>query len=475
MTTPPQKKAQTSAKATLVIVSAVQFLVPFVLSAVGVALPVIGRDLEASAVQLSLIQTAQVLAIAIFLLPVGRFADIYGRKRIFITGITIFLAATLGCALAESIEILIMVRFFQGIGSAMIFSTSVAILTEVVPPGKRGRAMGIVVAMIYIGMASGPSISGFIVEYMGWRWIFLCTSTIILVSLVLTVIRLKGEWTIAQGEPFDWSGTFVFMIALFLVIYGAAGLTKTASAKWFALAGLGGMGLFFILQWRTPYPILNLHLLIDNPAFTFSNLATFINYASSFSFIFFFSLYLQYVKGFSPKYAGLLLVIQPLVQAVLAPVAGRLSDFYPPAYIATIGMGFCTVGLFGAGMIDAGASLALIIFVTVLLGISLGLFSTPNMTAIMECVEPRHVGTASSMVATMRTVGILASTTFIAVIFSIYLGDQQMNSGNIGGFLVSQKTSLYFFSGMSLLGTMFSMVKGRLATSISAGQAAGVQ
>jgi MFS family permease len=171
-----------------------------------------------------------------------------------------------------------------------------------------------------------------------------------------------------------------------------------------------------------------------------------------------------------PKYAGLLLVVQPLVQAILAPIAGRLADSYPPAYIATIGMGFCTVGLFMAGTIDAGTSLTLILIIFGLLGLSLGLFATPNMTAIMECVQPRHVANASSMVATMRSTGILASATVIAVILSYFMGNQQITNENLGAFMKSMHTSLYFFSAMSLVGTFFSMVKGRLATTISTKQ-----
>jgi MFS family permease len=427
---------------------------------VGIALPVIGREFGASAVQLSLVQTAQVLAISLILLPMGRFADIHGRKRIFLSGTSFLCVSTLILGFARTIEVFIVLRFIQGIGVAMIFSTSIAILTAVFPPGQRGRAMGVIVAMVYLGMAAGPSISGFIIEYLGWRWVFFLLSGIMAAALILTVTKLKGE-------PFDWAGSAVFMLSLFLIIYGATELTEIRAARWIILAGLAGMALFFRMQWHSRYPILDIHLLTNNLTFTFSNLATFINYAATYSFIFFFCLYLQYVKGIPPKYAGLLLIIQPLVQAVLAPMVGRLSDSFPPSRIATMGMFFCTIGLFIAGTIDAGTSFTVLILVTIIQGISLGLFSTPNMTAIMECVEPRHYGTASSMVATMRTTGILASTTIIAMVFSFYMGHQPVTEANLEEFLNSQQTSFYLFSALSLVGTIFSMVKGRLAISIS--------
>jgi MFS family permease len=463
----PETAAQPSEKVTIAVVAIVQFLVPFMLSGLGVALPVIGRELQASAVQLSLIQSAQVLGIVMLLLPVGRFADIHGRKKVFTSGIAILAATTLALALARSIEVFILLRFLQGVGSSMIFSTSFAILTAVVPSDRRGRAMGVVVACVYSGMTAGPSVAGFIIDFLGWRWVFGLGFVVELAALTLTIAKLKGEWTSAQGESFDWLGTIIFMLSMVLLVYGATELVKEAAAKWIGLIGLVGMGLFLGRQWRSAYPIIDVHLLIENLAFTFSNLATFINYASAFSYVFFFSLYLQYVKGLPPKYAGLLIVIQPLVQAMLAPIAGRLADAYPPSYIATIGMGFCTIGLFLAGTIDPAASMAMIVFVTAMLGLSLGLFSTPNMTAIMGCVAPRHFGTAASLVSTMRSTGMLASATVIAIIFSLYMGNQQVSNANIDAFMQSMHTSLYLFSAMSLFGTLFSMVKGKLATSMA--------
>jgi MFS family permease len=462
-----QTNAQSSEKAILIVVSLVQFMVPFLLSSLMVALPPIGRDLHASAVQLSLIQSAIVLGIVVFLMPVGRFADIHGRKRIFIIGISILSLATLILTMVQSIEIFILVRFIQGVGVSMIFSTSFAILTAVVPAERLGRAMGIAVASVYAGMACGPSISGFIIDYANWRWVFGVGFIFQILALLLTLTKFKGEWTSARGESFDWVATLIYIASMFLLVYGATQLVRADYAKWFALVGLMGMMLFLVRQWRSPYPILDVHLLVDNLAFTFSNMATFINYAATFSFLFFFGLYLQYVIGLTPKFAGLLLIIQPLVQTVLAPIAGRLADTYPPSYIATVGMGFCTIALFLAGNIDPTTPIVLIITVSALLGVSMGLFSTPNMTAIMSCVTPRHYGTASSFSATMRTIGMLASATIIAITFSFYMGSKPVSSETIDGFMKSMRFCLHLFSAMSLMGTFFSMIKGRLAASMS--------
>ena len=466
--TTANKTDKVSPTVTLVIVAAVQFLVPFLFSSINVALPVIGRELNASAVQLGLIITVLALANTAVLLPVGRFADIYGRKRIFIIGTVILAISTLALGMAHSINIFIALRFVQGVGSAMIIATSFAILTTVFPPQRRGRAMGIVVAMVYLGISIGPSLSGIIVSHLGWRWVFFIVFAIILLALLMTLIWLKGEWAISKGEPYDYLGAVIFFISLCILIPGAVQIIDLDMAKWLVLSGVVGLGLFVWVEWKSPYPLLDLRLLIDNLAFTFSNLATFFNYASASSFVFFLSLYLQYVKALSPQDAGMLIIIQPVVQAMLALFTGRLADIYPPSRIATLGMIFCAFGLVAAALINPHTSYIYFVVVMVLLGMSYGLFSTPNMTAIMNSVGPRHHGTASSMVSTMRNTGMLFSTTTITVILSLYLGDQPITRSNIPQFIESMRSSLFLFSALSLLGTIFSMVKGQLATSLSA-------
>jgi EmrB/QacA subfamily drug resistance transporter len=445
---------------TLFVVSAVQFLTPFMFSAVGVALPTIGREFGSSAVQLSLIEMVYILAVALLLLPSGRFADIHGRRRIFITGTVVLTMATILLAVAPNIEVLIFLRFLQGTGAALITSTSIAILSSVFEPKKRGRAMGIIVACVYMGLSAGPTLAGVMITHMGWRWIFIAAVPIEIATLVLTLTRLKGEWAEARGEPFDWPGSLIYMIALFWLIFGTTRLNETVFGKWFMLAGFMGLVVFIIFEWRIASPVLDVRLLASNRTFAFSNIATWINYAASFGVTFFFSLYLQFVKGFSPQTAGFILVIQPIVMAVIAPISGRLSDIYPPARIATLGMGLCAGGLGMSAMLGADSSLAMVITVLVLLGTGFGFFSTPNMTVIMGSVTARHYGVASSMVATMRSIGMLTSMAIITVAFTIFMGHQPVSGNNQREFIASMQMVLMIFSVMSLVGILFSL--GRL-------------
>jgi len=163
---------QDSRSATLLVVCAAHFLMPFMMSAVGVALPAIGREFAATALQLGLVETSYVLSASIFLLAMGRLGDIHGRRRVFQYGIVIFTLAGGSIALAPTIEVLLALRFLQGMGGAMVMATALAMVVSVFPPAERGKALGIAVASVYAGISCGPFLGGVLVTELGWRWIF---------------------------------------------------------------------------------------------------------------------------------------------------------------------------------------------------------------------------------------------------------------------------------------------------------------
>lgn len=462
-----QDNAAISQPVTLFVVSVVQFLTPFMASAVGVALPTIGNEFGASAVQLSMIQMTYILAVAILLLPVGRFADIHGRKRIFIFGIILVLLTTLAIGWARGTTVFILLRFLQGAGTAAITSTSFAILSSVFPAERRGSAMGVIVACVYVGLAAGPTLAGIVTSQLGWRWLFYLMAPIQLLALILTLFKLKGEWADAHGEKFDWVGSVLYATALSTVIAGIHLLDRMDFAGVLIIAGLLGLAIFLKVETKRSKPLLDVRLLLNNRAFTLSNIATLINYAASFGVIFLFTLYLQYVKGLSAQQAGFVLVTQPCVQAVFSPLSGRWADAISPSLMATVGMAICAVGLVAATFIGTNASLITIILVMVLLGIGFGIFSSPNMSAIIGSVGPRHYGTASSMIGTMRTVGMLTSMAVITVILSLFMGNNPISTDNHLEFVHSMHVSLIAFSLMSIVGIGFSMIRNRVAKAVS--------
>lgn len=450
-------KTTSSPSVTLWVIAAVQFLTPFMFSAIGVALPAIGREFSAGGVQLGLIEMVYILAIALLLLPVGRFADIHGRKRIFISGTLLITLATLALAMAPTIRILIFLRFFQGVGAAMITSTSFAILTSVYPPRELGKAMGVVVGCVYLGLSAGPTLAGLMIDYLGWRWIFYSAVPVECGILLFALLRLTGEWADARGERFDWVGSILYVLAMFGIIVGVLEMQLLPIAKWICFFGFMMMAAFLYYENSIELPILPLGKIIRNKIFALSNLATWLNYAASFGIMFFFSIYLQVIKGIPPKITGFILIIQPLLQAFCAPIAGRLADRHSPAPIATIGMTLCTIGMICAAFITASSPFVLIYAVLIILGLGFGFFSTPNSTAIMASIDKRDYGLASSMIATMRTTGMLTAMTLITVLLSYYLGDQPITLETGHLFIATMRTSMVIFSILGVAGILCSM------------------
>ena len=239
----------------------------------------------------------------------------------------------------------ILLRIMQGSGAALIFGTSVAILTEVTPVTERGKALGIYTTAVYLGLSLGPFVGGFLTTHFGWRSIFLVNLPIGLFAISLIALYLKGEWADSKGERFDLGGAIQYGLTLVCVMYGFS-LLPDREGFILIVAGSVMLGVFILRELRIAYPLLNMKLFRTNRVFTYSSLAALINYAATASITFFLSLYLQYIRGFPASYAGTILVIQPVMMALFSPWAGRLSDRIEPAKIASTGMAILAVGLF---------------------------------------------------------------------------------------------------------------------------------
>ncbi len=437
----------------------VHFLTPFMMSAVGIALPTIGGEFGATALQLGLIETTYVLSASIFLLAMGRLGDIYGRRRIFQWGVFVFTGAAALLWQAWSIETVILFRFIQGVGGAMVMATSMAIIATVFPPNERGKALGLAVASVYAGISCGPLVGGFLVSSFGWRAVFAVGVPLGCAVFLITARKLKGDWREAQGEPFDGVGSLIYAGSLILLIVGVSRLEQGGWAVGSAAAGVAGLLLFLRFEARHPYPILNVALLRDNPLFALSNLAALFNYAATFGLTFFLSLYLQTVKGLSPHHAGLLLVLQPVTQTLFSPACGRLADRYPAANVATAGMALCAAGLGIAATLSAETPLVAVAVVLLFLGAGFALFSSPNMSAILGSVAPRYLGIASGLAATMRTLGMMTSMTVITLLFSLIMKGEKLSTATHAPFLVCMRSALLFFCGLCAVGVILSMAR----------------
>jgi EmrB/QacA subfamily drug resistance transporter len=445
----------------LFVATLTSFMGPFTISSVNVALPTIQAEFSADAVVLSWVATSYLLAIAVFLVPFGKVADIYGRKKIFTLGLVLYTSSSLLAIFSFSMTALIAMRVLQGIGSAMFVTTGMAIITSVFPPARRGKAIGIYVSAVYIGLSVGPFAGGFITRYLGWRSIFAVVVPFGAASVYMTLKYLKGEWADARGEPLDMHGSFLYGASILILVYGASLLPRLV-AVYLMMAGLGGLGLFIRHELRIPYPVFEVKLFSQNRLFTFSGLAALIHYSATFALTFLLSLYLQYIKGIPPQYAGSILIAQPIVMALFSPLAGRLSDRIEPRLIASAGMSITVIGLIFFVFIGPHTSKAMIVLVLAFLGFGFALFSSPNMNAIMSSVEKRYLGIASGTVATMRLLGQMVSMAIAMVVFAIFIGREPITPANYDQFLKSVRVCFLIFSLLCTLGILFSFMRGEL-------------
>jgi EmrB/QacA subfamily drug resistance transporter len=445
----------------LLVTTLSSLLTPMMASAVNIAMPAIARDFAMNAVSLSWVASSYLLAAAVFLLPFGRLADIVGRKRIFKIGMVIFSAASLLAGLAPEANVFLFARLLQGIGAAMIFGTGIAILTSVYPPQRRGWVLGINVAATYTGLSLGPFIGGLLTQYLGWRWVFLLT--VPLGALILAAIWLKmpHEWADSRGEPFDWTGSLVYLLMLTAFMLGFTWLPRWAGVV-LLLAAAGALPLFMSWEARHAHPIFQSHLVKGNPVFAFSNLAALINYSATFAITFLLSLYLQYIKGFTPRAAGLVLIAQPVVMAVFSPLAGRLSDRLEPRLVASLGMGISAAGLFLFVWLNFHSGLGFIVPALMLVGFGFALFSSPNTNAVMGSVEKKYYGVASATLATMRMVGQMLSMAIATLVFSLFIGKVRITPAIYPLFLNSLRVSFVIFFILCCCGVFFSLARGRL-------------
>jgi len=453
-----QKRIKQSA---LIVSTIACFLSPYLGSAVNVCLPAMQQDLSIDAVLLSWITTSYVLTNAIFALPLGKVSDIWGRKKSLATGIGLIMISSFLCFFAGSAEVMIALRVFQGIGGGLVSVTGLAIVSSIFPPHERGKVLGIVIASIYAGLSVGPFAGGFLTQNFGWKSVFLSAVLLGLIAFLFIVLGLKGEWADAAGERLDFSGCILYSLSIFLVTYGA---TMLPSINAGFLIGGGVICLFFFVvhQMRSSAPLFDVRLFVSNRVFAFSSLAALIHYSAIFAVTFLMSLYLQYVLGLSPQTAGLILLAQPLVQTFFTPVAGKLSDMKDPGRVASLGMAVTGLGLLLLIFLKTDSSLLFIVISLMIMGLGYAFFSSPNMNAIMGSVEKRHYGVASSVTATMRSLGMTASMAIATVTISICIGRNEIVAETFPALLETMRICFTIFIVLCCFGIVASLSRGKV-------------
>ena len=459
-------ETRTAKRAALIVATLSSFLGPFMGSSVNVALPTIGSDFAMGAVTLGWVNTAFLLSAAAFVIPFGRLGDIYGRKRVYVWGVLVFTLSSILIGLSRSSTDLILYRVLQGFGSSMIFATGMPILISVYPVGERGKALGISVSAVYLGLSVGPYLGGLITEQLGWRFIFWMNLPIGVILMAVILYMLKGDWAEARGSKFDLVGSVMLAISLLMLMYGFSKL-PAISAALVGVVGLAGVIAFVIYEQKIDHPLVDIGLFRYNAVFAFSSLAALINYSATFAVGFVLSLYLQNLKGLSPEDAGLVLMAQPIVQTVFSPLAGRLSDKTEPRTVASIGMAVCLIGLICLAFLSANSSLTFVIVCLAVLGFGFALFTSPNTNAIMSSVERRHLGVVGAMVAMVRQMGMMFSMGILMMLLALFLGKAAIDVATYSQFVVCARVTFVVFAVLCLGGIFASLARGRLHNNAS--------
>ncbi|MFW6267524.1 MAG: MFS transporter [Marinilabiliaceae bacterium] len=447
----------------LAIVAITSFMGTFLISSINIALPSIEESFGMDAVTLSWVVTAFLLTMAIMLLPVGRWGDLSGIKRLFKAGVVIFTLASFLCALSPSGTWLIIFRLLQGGGAALTSTTGPAILVSTFPPHQKGRVLGISVSAVYLGLAFGPFFGGFLTQYLGWRSIFYTSMILGIMVSVITFLYLGRDEKkeTAKDERMGLGGLIFYIVGLTAMVYGSSVIPDVKG--WILIgAGLISLIIFWKVESRSSRPVINTRLFTQNRLFAYSNIAALINYSATFAIVFLLSLYLQKILNLSPREAGMTLVAQPVMMAVFSPLAGRMSDRIQPRYLATTGMAMCTLGLAAFAFLGPSTPIWVVIALLIWVGLGFAFFSSPNMNTIMSSVDRTKYGVASGTAATMRVVGQIASMTMATFFFALLFGGKTVEMVDADIFLKAMKYGFITFAVIATAGIYFSYYRGEI-------------
>lgn len=370
-------------------------------SIVIISLTTISRYFNASTSEVSWVMIAYLLAITGFLIPFGRLGDVKGRKKIFIAGFALFTASSFFCGAATSLPELILFRALQGIGGAMITATGPALLSVSLPECVRGRALGYLSASSALGLAAGFGLGGLIISLLSWQWIFFINVPVGLCAVIIAYFFIPHDAGQQKTQgTFDLPGALLVLLAAGLFIYALSfgeelGWTSLRILFTFALSVIFST-IFVILELRTPVPLLQLRLL-KSPGISLGIGAAMLNRLVLSGTAYLIPNYLELMKGYSPGFTGLLLLVPSLLIMIAAPVSGTLSDRIGSRWLCTLAGAFLFFAVLIFVLFDHTIVLILIILALALRGISMGLFSPPNFRLILTSTPADQKGSASAL------------------------------------------------------------------------------
>jgi len=405
---------------TLLVACVAIFMLLLDVSVVNVALPDIREDLDASFSDLQWVIDAYALALAALLLTAGSLADLLGRRRVFAFGLALFTLASLLCGLAASPLALNVARAVQGIGGAVMWSTSLALIAQEFEGRERGTAFGIWGATTGVAIALGPLVGGALTDSLGWEWIFFINVPVGIAACAITLAKL-AESRDPEARGVDWIGVGTFSSALFMLVFA---LIRGNEEGWTSapIVGLlaGGVVLlvaFVVAELRQERPMLDLSL-FRKPTFAGASIVAFTLSASSFALLLYLTLYMQNVLGFTPLETGVRILPLTLLAFAVAPIAGKLAAVVPVRALMGVGLSFCGLGLALMHGITADSEWTELLAGFLLLGAGIGTINPSLVSTAVGVVAAARSGMASGINNTFRQLGTATGIAGFGAIFT---------------------------------------------------------
>lgn len=425
------------------------FFSPLLYSGVTTVLPSVASDFHTSAATISLIVMLFAFSQGFVGAIGGRLSDLFGLRKMMIIGFIICFVTLIGLFFSPNFAVLSIFRFFQGIGTALLISTSTAIAVNITPLYKRGTILGILTSAAYLGASLGPIFGGAIATFLGWRYLFLFLMIPNVAGFILFRGALRLEWCTLDEEQFDTKGAVMLGLSTGAISFGAGLMSLYFPLIALVPVGCVLLGIFVYMQRHTKYPIINMDLFVQAKTFSLGLVAMMINFGATTAFVYFSTMYFQQVRGFSPLMTGFFLLFKSVAQFSFAPFSGRLADKVHPEYIIIIGLILCTSSLVGTAYLDQNSSIYFIYATLFISGVGIAVFSSPCTVSSLREIPSKQLGVASSLTATARSMGILASQIIVSLAISYYVGKQTVNPDTIPLFLKSMKFSFLFMSSIN--------------------------
>jgi EmrB/QacA subfamily drug resistance transporter len=397
---------------------------------VNIALPTLVRDLDTDFPTVQWVVLSYLLIQATLMLSVGRLGDMLGKKPLFTSGFIVFTIGSVLCGLAPSVYWLIGFRMVQAVGAAMLLALGMAIITESFPPSERGKALGISGTIISVGIVIGPALGGLIVDALSWRWIFFVNLPVGIIGTLMAIAYIPALKPSGR-QRFDYLGAitlFLSLLAFLLALTWGQQLGFTDSRIVLLLAGsLLFLVAFILIEWRSSEPMIDLKMFRNN-LFSVGLITGFLTFFAIAGVIILMPFFLENVLGYSTREVGLLLAAVPIVMSVIAPLSGSLSDRFGTRLITVIGLVILLGGYYALGSLNAETTAAGYLLRLLPIGIGMGVFQSPNNSAIMGAVIRERLGIASGLLSVTRVLG---QTTGIAVLGALWASRVMAQTGTI--------------------------------------------